>query len=186
MKKIFLISAIILSAVCYKAEAQVSVSINIGRQPVWGPVGYDYVDYYYLPDLGVYYDVPRGMFVYYDLGRWNFAPALPPRYGHYDLYRSYKVVVNDRNPWLRNTYYRSHYASYRGRTQPIIRDSHDNRYVQEREHHAHDGNNAWQHHFNNEGRDNGHGNNGRNNGHGNGGRDHDRGNDNKDHGNQRS
>lgn len=133
MKKILLITAIIFSAVSFKANAQVSVNINIGRQPVWGPVGYDYVNYYYLPDLGVYYDVPRGLFVYFDLGRWNFAPTLPPRFGHYDLYHSYKVVINDRDPWLRNNYYRTHYYNYRGRYQPVIRDSRDNRYFSSRE-----------------------------------------------------
>jgi hypothetical protein len=133
MKKILLISAILLSAVWYKSEAQVSVNINIGRQPVWGPVGYDYVNYYYLPDLGVYYDVPRGLFVYFDFGRWNFAPSLPAMYGHYDLYHSYKVVINDRNPWMRNNYYYSHYRSYRGRYQPVIRDSRDNRYFAARD-----------------------------------------------------
>lgn len=128
MKKILFISAILISAVCYKTEAQVSLSVNIGSQPLWGPVGYDYVNYYYLPDLGVYYDVPRGLFVYFDFGRWNFAPALPASYGGYDLDNCYKVVINDRDPWMRNDYYRYHYASYRGRYQPIIRDSHDNRY----------------------------------------------------------
>ena len=145
MKKIFLICAIVLSAVYYKADAQVSVNINIGRQPVWGPPGYDYVHYYYLPDYDVYYDVPRGMFVYFDLGRWNFGASLPPRYGRYDLYHSYKVVVNDRDPWLRHKYYRSHYEGYRGRRQDVIRDSHDGRYFAERE--------KW-----NNGRGNGHGN----------------------------
>ncbi|HEX7457597.1 MAG TPA: hypothetical protein VF301_04095, partial [Ginsengibacter sp.] len=138
MKKILLISAILLSAYSYKADAQVRVNINIGRQPVWGPVGYDYVDYYYLPDLDVYYDVPGGMFVYYEFGRWNFGASLPGRYGRYDLYNSYKVVINDRNPWLRNTYYRSHYSGYRGRRQDVIRDSHDNRYFAERERYEHD------------------------------------------------
>ena len=138
MKKILLISAILLSAAFYKANAQVSVNINIGRQPVWGPVGYDYVDYYYLPDMDVYYDVPRGLFVYYDFGRWNFAAILPARYGHYDLYHSYKVVVNQRDPWLRNSYYRTHYATYRGRYQPVIRDSRDNRYYAARERYEHE------------------------------------------------
>jgi hypothetical protein len=128
MKKIFLIAAILISACSYKADAQVSVNINIGRQPLWGPVGYDYVNYYYMPDLDVYYDVPRGLFVYYDFGQWNFAASLPARYGHYDLYRSYKVVINQRDPWLRNSYYRGQYRSYRGRYQPLIRDSRDNRY----------------------------------------------------------
>lgn len=133
MKKILLISAFFLGAVCYKTEAQVGISINIGQQPVWGPVGYNYVNYYYLPDLGVYYDVPRGLFVYFSYGRWNFAPALPPDFGQYDLDRCYKVVINDRDPWMRNDYYFSHYASYRGRYQPIIRDSHDNRYWEGRD-----------------------------------------------------
>lgn len=138
MKKILLISAILLSTAFYKANAQVSVNINIGRQPVWGPVGYDYVDYYYLPDMDVYYDVPRGLFVYYDFGRWNFAATLPARYGHYDLYHSYKVVVNQRDPWLHNSYYHTHYATYRGRYQPVIRDSRDNRYYAARERYEHE------------------------------------------------
>lgn len=128
MKKILLTLTFLLSAFCYKVKAQIGVNINIGSQPLWGPVGYDYVNYYYLPDLGVYYDVPRGLFVYFGFGRWNFAPALPASYGRYDLDHCYKVVINDRNPWMRNNYYRNHYASYIGRYQSIIRDSHDNRY----------------------------------------------------------
>ncbi len=159
MKKILLISAIALSTFSYQAKSQVSVHINIGRQPVWGPVGYDYVDYYYLPDLDVYYDVPRGLFVYYDYGRWNFAASLPARYGRYDLYHSYKVVINDRDPWLRNSYYHSHYRSYRGRYQPVIRDSRDNRYFAARERYEHDRRDNDRHHDRgNYGRDNGHGN----------------------------
>lgn len=165
MKKILLISAIALSAFSYQAKSQVSVNINIGRQPVWGPVGYDYVNYYYLPDMDVYYDVPRGLFVYYDFNRWNFAASLPARYGRYDLYHSYKVVINDRDPWLRNTYYRSHYRSYRGHYQPVIRDSRDNRYFAAREHYEHDRGDNDRHY------DRGHY--GRENGRGNGGRSHD-------------
>ena len=180
MKKILLISTILLSAFCYNAESQVSVNINIGRQPVWGPVGYDYVDYYYLPDLDVYYDVPRGLFVYFNSGRWNFGASLPARYGRYDLYHSYKVVINDRDPWLRNTYYRSHYAGYRGRPQVVIRDSRDSRYFAARERYDHDRDNKGRRddrHYDggDRGRDNGRGNGGKNNGRGNGG-DHGKGN----------
>jgi hypothetical protein len=166
MKKILLISAILLSAYSYKAESQVSINVNIGRQPVWGPVGYDYVDYYYLPDLDVYYDVPRGLFVYFDFGRWNFAATLPPRYGHYDLYHSYKVVINSRDPWLRNSYYRSNYARYRGHYQTVIRDSRDHRYFEARERYRHERHEDRRDTY---GRDNGRGNGGRNNGRGNGG-----------------
>lgn len=195
MKKIFLISALLLSGFCYKAESQVRVNINIGRQPIWGPVGYDYVDYYYLPDMDVYYDVPRGLFIYYDYGRWNFAANLPARYGRYDLYRSYKVVINQRNPWLRDNYYRDHYRGYRGRSQMIIRDSRDDRYFAGREgygrghddHYSgrndrHDdrGDYRRDNGRGNEGRDNGRGNGGRNNGRGNGG-EHGRGNHGRGH-----
>ena len=132
MKKIILISSLFMLVGFHKADAQLRVNVNIGVQPLWGPVGYDYVDYYYLPDLDVYYDVPRRMFVYFNAGRWMFAASLPARYGRYDLYHSYKVVVNDRDPWLRNDYYRDHYRGYRGRYQPVIRDSHDDRYFGDR------------------------------------------------------
>jgi hypothetical protein len=176
MKKIVLIAAILSIAYSYKADAQVSVNVNIGRQPVWGPVGYDYVNYYYLPDLDVYYDVPRGMFVYYQSGRWNFGASLPGRYGRYDLYNSYKVVVNDRNPWLRHSYYRSHYSEYRGRHQDVIRDSRDSRYFAERERYEHGRGDDDRGNY---GRDNGRGNGGRNNGRGNGGG-HGRGHDKHD------
>lgn len=186
MKKFLLISALFLGAFCYKANAQLSVQLNIGRQPVWGPTGYDYVNYYYLPGPDVYYDVNRGLFVYYQYGRWNFAPSLPGRYGRYDLYNSYKVVINDRNPWLRNSYYHSHYYAYRGRRQEIIRDSRDERYSRGRERHDDDSRGIERRNGSRgneriaEGRDNGRGNGGRNNGRGNGGQGRDRG----DRGNQ--
>jgi hypothetical protein len=138
MKKLFLIFALFIGAMLYKAEAQIHVNINIGNQPVWGPVGYDYVDYYYLPDLDVYYNVPRQQFVYFDFGRWIFAASLPSRFGQYDLFNTYKVVINERNPWLRNTYYRNQYRGYRGRQQSIIRDSRDQKYFVIRNHPEHD------------------------------------------------
>ncbi len=138
MKKLFLIFALFIGAMLYKAEAQIHVNVNIGNQPVWGPVGYDYVDYYYLPDLDVYYNVPRQQFVYFDFGRWIFAASLPSRFGQYDLFNTYKVVINERNPWLRNTYYRNQYRGYRGRQQSIIRDSRDQKYFVIRNHPEHD------------------------------------------------
>ncbi len=186
MKKFLLISALFFGAFSFKADAQLSVQLNIGRQPVWGPTGYDYVNYYYLPDYDVYYDVNRRLFIYYQHGRWNYSSSLPGRYGRYDLYNSYKVVINDRNPWLRNSYYHSHYYAYRGRHQEIIRDSRDERYSRGRERHD-DDRRVMRRGYGDrdngrfiEGRDNGRGNGGRNNGRGNGGQVRDRG----DRGNQ--
>ena len=111
----------------FKAEGQVKVNVNIGVQPVWGPVGYDYVDYYYLPDMDVYYYVPQRQFIYMQSGKWMFATSLPPRYNGYNLYNSYKVVINKPRPYIHGYYYRETYASYRGRKDQVtLRDRHDN------------------------------------------------------------
>ena len=68
MKKIILVITILFALIVstHKAQAQVSVgvNVNIGSQPVWGPVGYDYAEYYYMPDIDVYYFVPRHQYVY--------------------------------------------------------------------------------------------------------------------------
>ncbi|MEO3405150.1 hypothetical protein AAFN85_14680 [Mucilaginibacter sp. CAU 1740] len=130
MKKIILTAAILVSSLTVKiASAQISLNINIGSQPEWGPVGYDHADYYYLPDIDAYYDINAHQYVYYDNNVWVHGGVLPPRFGNYDVYHSYKVVVNERNPWVRNDVYKRKYASYRGRhDQVVIRDSRDVKY----------------------------------------------------------
>ena len=133
MKKLILI-VVVLGAItlAQKTQAQVSVgvNINVGAQPDWGPIGYEHVEYYYLPDIEAYYYVPRHQFVYLSGGRWLFAAALPARYHTYDLYSGYKVVINAPRPYLHHEVYRERYAPYRGRhDQVIIRDSHDERYA---------------------------------------------------------
>ncbi len=76
-------------------KAQVSVNVNIGSPPLWGPVGYTEVQYYYLPDVEAYYDVQTSMFIYYGGGVWIRRAYLPTRYRYYDLYSGYKVVLTD-------------------------------------------------------------------------------------------
>jgi hypothetical protein len=107
-----------------RAQVQVSVNVNIGSQPQWGPQGYQHVDNYYLPDIDVYYCVPRQQFVYFDAGAWVFAAALPSRCEGYDLYRGYKVVINEPNPWQHHAIYRTRYDRYRHcyDRQPPLRD----------------------------------------------------------------
>lgn len=106
------------------SRAQVNVSINIGSQPNWGPTGYDRVDYYYMPDIETYYYVPQHQFIYLEAGRWVFAASLPTRYRSYDLYRGYKVVINDPRPYMRHDVYRARYVTYREcyDRQPVLRD----------------------------------------------------------------
>jgi len=132
MKKVILAFALLIgvTSFCNTVEAQnINVNINIGRQPAWGPVGYDYAGYYYFPDIDIYYDVNVGFFHYYDRGRWVSARYLPYAYRNYDLYRLYKVVLNVHQPWRNHHVYYKSYARYRGHRSPVvIRDSRDHRY----------------------------------------------------------
>lgn len=77
------------------ANAQVSLSINAGSPPLWGPPGYGHVRYYYLPDVESYYDTQSSMFIYPSNGTWIRRAYLPRRYKSYDLYSGYKVVMTD-------------------------------------------------------------------------------------------
>lgn len=132
MKKLVLIAAILMVSLfgINNVKAQVSLNINIGSQPVWGPTGYDHVDYYYFPDIDAYYYVPSGQYIYSNGGRWIWTNSLPAQYGNFDLYRAYKVVINEPKPYLRNNIYLTRYSKYKnyGGRQTIIRDSRDTKY----------------------------------------------------------
>ncbi len=139
MKKIILIFALLIGAGSYHSvsnaqKININININIGNQPDWGPIGYDYVDYYYFPDINCYYDVNQLRFIYMHNGRWVQSRYLPYRYERYDLYNMYKVILVDiRTPWIFNTRHRRQYVSYVGhRPQHVIRDSRDNRYTSSR------------------------------------------------------
>ena len=112
-----------------KAQVSVGIGINISSQPIWGPVGYDNVQYYYLPDIDAYYYVPQHLFFFFSGGNWISSPNLPPQYSNYDLYSGYKVVINENRPYLHDQDYRVKYSSYKNRhDQHAIRDSHDSKY----------------------------------------------------------
>jgi len=172
MKKIILIATIFFAFVftAKNSQSQISIglNVNIGSQPVWGPVGYDYVDYYYMPDIDVYYYVPRHQFIYLSGGRWIFATSLPIRYRSYDLYSGYKVVVNEPRPYLHANIYRTRYAPYRGRhDQVIIRNSNEPKYFVVKGHPKYNGNGKGNGGGNGRGNGNG-GGNGKGNGRGHG------------------
>jgi len=112
-------------------QAQLSVRVNIGTPPTWGPAGYNTVRYYYLPDIESYYDVRNSMFIYYSGRSWIHSRTLPARYRNYDLYGGYKVVMNDyrgNRPYDNFRQYRVKYAKgYRGHQQRNIGERNDNR-----------------------------------------------------------
>jgi hypothetical protein len=98
MKRIFLAVIFgVASLTSISTKAQANLNINIGSQPQWGPTGYDHVDYYYLPDVDAYYNVPAKQYVYLNDGNWVWRNNLPSRYSGYDLYNSYKVVMIPQN-----------------------------------------------------------------------------------------
>lgn len=107
------------------SKAQVSLNINIGSQPLWGPVGYEYARFYYLPEIEVYYDVAARKYTYYQGNRWVTKSRLPSRFRKFDIYKTYKVVLNDSNPWRYHNKHRSRYARYiHIHNQVVLRDSH--------------------------------------------------------------
>jgi hypothetical protein len=91
------------------AQVRVGININIGDQPRWRPAGYDYVEYYYLPDIESYYYVPTHQFIYLSNGRWVFSASLPNRYRSYNLYTGTKIVINRTNAYH---YYPEHRMKY--------------------------------------------------------------------------
>ena len=123
MKKIIVGFGILLLIIS-SLQSQISVNINIGSPPQWGPVGYSGVQYYYLPDVEAYYDVPSSRFIYYEGGSWVHRTYLPTRYRNYDLYGGYKVVMTDyhgKTPYHNFKNHKMKYGKgYRGHAQKNI------------------------------------------------------------------
>lgn len=154
--KIFLVGVVLFLGLIVRA--QVSVSVQIGTPPAWGPAGYDRERYYYLPDVESYYDVQTSMFIYHSGFSWVQRPYLPNRYRNYDLYHGYKVVMVDYHGVRPYEHFREHrmrYArGYRGVEQRNIgsrynddhdRVEHDNRGREERGRGDDHGNNGHGH-----------------------------------------
>jgi hypothetical protein len=131
MKALKFIALGLILLVSAKNHAQVSINVNIGTPPSWGPAGYSDAAYYYLPDVEAYYDIRASQFIYFGRGGWIRASFLPRQYRNYDLYHGYKVVLNDYHGNRPYTYFRNHkmkyYKGYRGNPQRAIRDDYNNR-----------------------------------------------------------
>lgn len=124
MKTLKLIAAGIILFTIQSTHAQVSVNVNIGNPPAWGPAGYSNIDYYYIPDIQSYYDIRQSQFIYYGNGKWIRSKQLPRQYRNYDLYHGYKVVLNDYHGRTPYVHYKNHkqkyYKGYKGKPQKTI------------------------------------------------------------------
>lgn len=118
--------------------AQVSVNVNIGGRPDWGPVGYSEANYYYLPDVEAYYDVRQSNFIYANNGTWIAARTLPARYRSYDLYRGPKVILTDYRGTRPYTHFKTHrvkyHHGYRSQT-VVVKETHHHHY--DKKHYKH-------------------------------------------------
>ncbi|TCN55355.1 hypothetical protein D0809_17495 [Flavobacterium circumlabens] len=149
MKTIKIAIAGLFLLIANATNAQVSVNVNIGTAPEWGPSGYSEMEYYYLPDIEAYYDVRASQFIYFGGGRWVRTARLPRQYRNYDLYGGYKVVLTDYHGRTPYTYFDRHkvryYKGYHGapqrpyRPRPVYgyNERHDN-HRDNRHHDKHD------------------------------------------------
>lgn len=112
MRTIKLAIAGLFLLVANATQAQVSINVNIGSPPAWGPVGYSEMEYYYLPDIEAYYDVRASQFIYFGGGKWVRTTYLPRQYRNYDLYGGYKVVLTDYHGRTPYTYFDRHKVRY--------------------------------------------------------------------------
>jgi hypothetical protein len=142
----FLLSAVVFAGIALSSincmgtgTMNGSIGVNISDQPIWGPTGYDHADYYYVPDIDVYYSVSERRYIYRDGSVWKHAESLPPSYSGYDPYHSYKVVINQEAPYQNNDSNRVKYSSFKGmKDQAVIRDSRDAKYFMNKDHPEHD------------------------------------------------
>lgn len=91
----------------HAAQSQVSVNVNIGPPPVWGPP-VTVEEYYYLPDVESYYDLRTSQFIYLNRGNWIRSTALPARYRGYNLNRGNVIVLTDYHGPAPYKYYNTH------------------------------------------------------------------------------
>jgi len=113
MKTIKLLVLAMILAIAGSAQGQLSVNVNIGTRPAWGPRGYDNARYYYLPDVEAYYDMNTAMFIYISGNTWIRRSYLPARYHDYNLYRGRKVVMNNyhgNSPYYNHKVYKAKYG----------------------------------------------------------------------------
>lgn len=90
------------------AQAQVNININAAPAPSWGPALPAGAQYYYLPTVGGFYDVPARQYVVSRNGQWVRTNTL----AGYPVGSLQPVVVDyvGAQPWVRYETYRVKYG----------------------------------------------------------------------------
>jgi hypothetical protein len=112
MRRLKLLFLGILLLTIAHSRAQVSVNVNFGTPPVWAPADRVEVQYYYLPEIDSYYDVPSARFIYIRNGKWFRSASLPYRYRNYNLRGGQVVYLTDyrgNSPYIYHSKHREKY-----------------------------------------------------------------------------
>lgn len=108
--KIFVFSLLFVFAA--QAQGQVTVNVNMGNPPAWAPAKGAKTQYYYLPEIDAYYDVPLARFIYLDNAKWVKSKKLPIRFKNYDLSKAQIVYLTDYKGKKPYKYHNKHKAKY--------------------------------------------------------------------------
>ncbi len=83
--------------------------------PLWVPYHTNpSIRFYFIPEMGIYYDAFIGDYVYWNGFYWVYSPVLPYGYFYFDLFDANIVFlsIGINYPWHRHHFYVSHYPVY--------------------------------------------------------------------------
>lgn len=131
------------------SQAQVSVNVNLGKAPFWAPADRVASQYYYLPEIDSYYDVPAQRFIYPNNGKWVRVKKLPKQYRNYNLKAGKVIYITDyrgNSPYLFHKNHKEKYylkkgggpAHFFGNQNKYQNKKNHKKYYKNKKHHKHD------------------------------------------------
>lgn len=130
MKKIFFLTLAFALFAILPSNGQVSVNVNFGTPPAWAPANRVQSQYYYLPEIDTYYDVPQQQYIYVEKAKWKRSKYLPKKYKSYNLRRGNIVYLTDyrgNSPYYFHKKHRSRYYRPVSRQTVYVIDRDDDR-----------------------------------------------------------
>jgi len=97
------------------ADEVTTTAVQAEAVPAWVPANTSPdIRFYFIPEIGIYYDAFVGDYVYRNGIYWVYSPVLPHAHLHFDLYDANIVFlsVGVVSPWHYHSYYVAHYPVY--------------------------------------------------------------------------
>jgi hypothetical protein len=112
MKNLLLLLIYINLLSVAKIKAQATVNVNLGNAPTWAPAKSVKAQYYYLPEIDTYYDVPQRKYIYRSNNAWVRSSNLPARNRNYNLKKGKIVYITDYRGNAPFNYHKKHKNNY--------------------------------------------------------------------------